>query len=335
VSWGEAQPSKLGAQPVGETALVAEGVYQLKLPVPFPLAFISAYLIEGDDGWTLLDTGYDYPEGRVAWEAGARRAGLDLGRDVARIVVTHFHPDHLGSARWLQERSGAPVYMLKGEIEHSREVWEEPDPSAFSGHLIRGGMERAPAEKAAGDMRAGLALPEVMLPLWNREEITLGSGRARVVHVPGHADYQIALYDAGRKALFAADHMMLGITPNIGFWPDSKPQPLARYLASLKNLRGLPTDLVLPGHGPLFHGLDARIEELLRHHEERLNLMHGTLSKSCKTPFAVSRTVFRYTLSLYERCFALAETMAHLDHLTLQNRAQRLEEDGVVAYRAA
>ncbi len=124
--------SKLGTQPVGEAAEVAEGVYQLKVPVPFPLVFVSVYLVEGDEGWTIIDTGYDYPEGREVWESGVRQVGLDLDRDVGRIVVTHFHPDHLGLARWLQERSGAPVYMLEGEIYHSREVWNNPDHASFA-----------------------------------------------------------------------------------------------------------------------------------------------------------------------------------------------------------
>jgi glyoxylase-like metal-dependent hydrolase (beta-lactamase superfamily II) len=121
------QPSELGTQPIGEVAEVATGIYQLKIPVPIPLLFVSAYLIEGPDGWTLLDTGFDYPDGRAAWEAGAASIGLDLREDVDRILVSHFHPDHLGAARWLQELSRAPVYMLGEEIEHSRLVWESDE----------------------------------------------------------------------------------------------------------------------------------------------------------------------------------------------------------------
>ena len=326
--------SKLGTQPVGEAAEVAEGVYQLKVPVPFPLVFVSVYLVEGDDGWTIIDTGYDYPEGREVWESGARQVGLDLDRDVGRIVVTHFHPDHLGLARWLQERSGAPVYMLEGEIQHSREVWNNPDHASFAGHLVSGGMDRALAERAAAQMRAKLSLPGEVLPLQEGEKIELGAGAARVLHAPGHADYQVMLYDEGRKILFSADHVMLEITPNIGLWPDTKGRPLARYLESLSSLRGLDTDLVLPGHGPLFHDFDGRVDELLLHHEERLDLMQRALGDEPRTPFAVSRELFRYTLSLYERCFALAETLAHLEYLVSEGRAERVE-DGHVAFREA
>ncbi len=327
-------PSKLGVQPVGEAAGVAEGIYQLKVPVPFPLVFVSVYLVEGDDGWTIVDTGFDYPEGREAWETVARQIGLDLDRDVARIVVTHFHPDHIGLSRWLQERSGAPVYMLEEEIGRSREVWGDPDHSSFAEHLVHNGMDRVFARRAAARMRASLALPEEMLPLQDGEEIKLGSGTARVVHAPGHADYQIMLHDEERGVLFAADHVLLGITPNIGRWHDAKPQPLARYLESISGLRGLGPNLVLPGHGPLFHDLDGRIDELLRHHGERLDLIHGVLGDEPQTPFSVSRVVFRNALSLHERSFALAETLAHLEHLVFEGRAERAE-GGFIALRVA
>src|SRR4051812_38893187 len=326
-------PSKLGTQPVGQVAMIAEGVYQLKVPVPIPLVFVSAYLVEGEDGWTIIDTGFDYPEGRETWEKGARAVGCDLRRDVSRIVVTHFHPDHLGAAHWLQEIGGAPVYMLESEIENSREIWGNADPAPFIEHLVGNGMDRALAERAAARMRAHLVLPEKMVPLRAGEKISLGTVTAQVVHAPGHADHQIMLHDQERKLLFAADHVLLRITPNIGRWPESEPNPLARYLESIRNMRDLPTDLVLPGHGPLFHDLGGRIEELLRHHEERLELMRREIEGAPKTPFEVSRTVFRYGLSLYERCFALTETLAHLEHLVLEGRAERMG-DGISSFRA-
>ena len=327
-------PSKVGSQPIGEAALVADGIYQLKLPVPLPLRFISAYLIEGDDGWTLVDTGFDYPETYQVWESGAASVGCDLDRDISRIVVTHFHPDHLGGARWLQRRSGAPVYLLESEIENSRRVWNSPEGnSPFLDHLARHGMDRKLAESAAEKMRTGLSLPEQMLPLYAAEKLAVGEGALRIVHAPGHADYQLMLHDERRGILLAADHVLLKITPNIGLWPESLPHPLARYLESLNGLRDLEADLVLPGHGPVFHDLQGRIEELARHHEERLDAMCAVLEDGPKTSFAVSRVAFRGALTLYQRCFALAETLAHLDQLELESRAER-EENEVITYRA-
>jgi glyoxylase-like metal-dependent hydrolase (beta-lactamase superfamily II) len=323
-------PSELATQPIGEAAPVAEGVWQLKLPVPFPLRFVSVYLVEGEDGWTLVDAGYDYPPAREAWEAGTAAVGCDLARDVERIVVTHFHPDHLGAARWLGERTGAPICMMEREIPFVRKIWSSSDAGPFLEYLARNGMPEATAASATAVMRYALPLPEEIFPLRPGEELTMGEREVRIIHVPGHADNQIVLHDEARGILFAADHLMLGITPNIGLWPESEPHPLARYLESLERMRGLGADLVLPGHGPVFRDLDGRIGELILHHEERLEVMRREISDRPKTPYEVSRQVFRGTLTDHQRCFALTETLAHLDHLVLEGRAETTEAETVV-----
>src|SRR5215203_5306044 len=153
------KPSWLSTQPVGEAAKVAEGVYQLKVPVPIPLVFVSAYLAEGDGGWTLIDTGFDYPEGRTAWESAAEAIGCDLGRDVERIVVTHFHPDHIGAARWLGGQTGAPVFLMEREIPFARKLWGSSDSGPFEEYLVRHGMPHGLAEEATTVVRYPLSLP--------------------------------------------------------------------------------------------------------------------------------------------------------------------------------
>jgi glyoxylase-like metal-dependent hydrolase (beta-lactamase superfamily II) len=327
-------PSVLATQPIGEAAPVAEGVWQLKLPVPFPLRFVCVYLVEGNDGWTLVDAGYDYPPARAAWEAGAATAGCDLGRDVDRIVVTHFHPDHIGAARWLGEKTGALVCMMEREIPFARKLWGSSETAMFEEYLVRHGMDRNMAEEAAAVVRYALSLPEEMVPIRPGEKLPLGESAARIVHAPGHADNQIVLHDEARGILYAADHLLLGITPNIGLWPESEPHPLARYLESLEGMRDLGADLVLPGHGPVFHDLNGRIEELMFHHEERLETMRRVIEGGSKAPYEVSRVVCRGTLTLHQRCFALAETLAHLDHLVLEGRAERVENESVVFWAA-
>jgi glyoxylase-like metal-dependent hydrolase (beta-lactamase superfamily II) len=138
----------------------------------------------------------------------------------------------------------------------------------FEDYLVRNGMDRNMAEEAAAVVRYALSLPEEMVRLQPDEKSPFGESAARIVHAPGHADNQLVLHDEVRGGiLFAADHLLLGITPNIGLWPESEPHPLARYLESLEGMLGLGAALVLPGLGPVFHDLDGRIGELISHHE--------------------------------------------------------------------
>jgi glyoxylase-like metal-dependent hydrolase (beta-lactamase superfamily II) len=327
-------PSSLGTQPTGDTSRVSDGVYQVKLPVPFPLKFVASYLVDDGNGWTVIDPGFDYPPAREALEAGAADVGLDLERDLRRIIVTHLHPDHIGLARWLEERSEAPVWMLEGEIEIARHVW---DPNGgtedFVRYLIRNGMDARTAEPTAGSTKLGVRLPERLIPLRPGDAIGLGGSEARVVHTPGHSDFHFVLHDERRRLLFAGDHLLLEITPNIGLWTYTAPRPLRRYLESLQELRGLGVDLIFPGHGPLFHDLDGRIDELLAHHEERLSVMLAALDGQSATPFEVARRVFPEDLTDHQLRFALAETLAHLEHLEGDGYVEQVA-DGVVSYRA-
>jgi glyoxylase-like metal-dependent hydrolase (beta-lactamase superfamily II) len=327
------RPSTLAAQPIGKVSLVREGVHQLKLPVPFPLKFVASYLMEDDEGWTVIDPGFDYPPAREAWESEAARMGLDLDRDVTRIIVTHLHPDHIGLARWLEGRSGAPVCMLEGEISNARHVWDPARGSDdFVRYMMRHGMDPETAGATAGTTRLGVRLPERLIPLQPEDRIELGGSEARVIHTPGHSDFHFVLHDERRRLLFAGDHLLLEITPNIGLWTYTAPRPLKRYLDSIEGLRGLDVDLIFPGHGPLFHDLDGRIDELVLHHEERLSVMHEAFLGEPATAFEIARRVFPDELSDHQLRFALAETLAHLEHLVDGGYAERLEDGDVVRY---
>ncbi len=327
----EVPSSSLGTQPIGEVSEALDGVYQLKLPVPFPLKFIASYLVPGDEGWTVVDPGFDYPPAREAWETCASEIGLSLDEGVSQIIVTHLHPDHIGLARWMQERSGAPVYMLAGEIENARRVWDlRRDSKGFVEFMIRNGMDEQTAQATAGTTRLGIRLPDEISALHPGDVVTLGDHEMKVIHTEGHSDFHFILHDGRRHLLFAGDHILLRITPNIGLWTYTAPNPLERYLASLQSLKGLDVELVLPGHGPLFHDLDGRIDEIVHHHEERLDVMHESFDGEPATPLTIARRVFPEDLTDHQLRFAVAETLAHLEHLVVEKRAERV--DGEVVY---
>lgn len=329
-------PSSLGTQPIGSVERVFEDVFQLKLPVPFPLKFVASYLVPGENGWTVIDPGFDYTGARDVWELRAAEVGLDLDGGIEKIIVTHLHPDHIGMAKWLHERSEAPVYMLEREIANARAVWNpNRDGEEFVRFLIRNGMSEDMARPSAGTTDLGVRIPDEMRALHPGDEMTVGDGRFRVVHTPGHSDHHFMLHDEGRSLLVAGDHLLLKITPNIGVWPYTKPKPLERYMDSLEDLREVvEAATVLPGHGPIFHDMEGRIAELLAHHEERLDEMRASFDGEPETPFAIARRVFPENLSPHQLRFALAETLAHLELLADTGRAERVEGEEVVRFRA-
>ena len=91
----------------GEVIEVAPGILWARIPLPFRLNHINVYLIDDGDGWAVLDTGIGNDATRAIWEALA--AGPLAGRRLTRLIVTHFHPDHIGLAGWLCERFGLPL----------------------------------------------------------------------------------------------------------------------------------------------------------------------------------------------------------------------------------
>ncbi|MGH3085913.1 MAG: MBL fold metallo-hydrolase [Rubrobacteraceae bacterium] len=328
-------PSSLGTQKIGGISRVFEDVYQLKLPVPFPLKFVASYLVPGDGGWTVIDPGFDYPEARDVWELRAPEVGLDLDSGIEQIIVTHLHPDHIGLAKWLHERSEAPVYMLEKEIENAKFLWDpNRDREDFVRFLLENGMDEETARPTADTTNPGVRIPDEILPLQPGDELEIGAGTFRVVHTQGHSDHHFMLHDKERRVLIAGDHLLLKITPNIGLWPYTKPRPLQRYMDSLEDLRETSADLVLPGHGPLFHDMSGRIDELLAHHAERLDVMRAAFDGEPATPYEIARRVFPEDLSPHQLRFALAETLAHLELLADAGRVERIEGE-VANYRAA
>src|SRR5947207_12030726 len=104
--------------PPGKTLAIAPGVHWLRMPLPFALDHINLWLLEDGNGWTIVDTGYAMAETKASWEQiFAERLG---GLPVTRIIVTHYHPDHIGLAGWLTEHWEAPLWTTEKEWLHAR-----------------------------------------------------------------------------------------------------------------------------------------------------------------------------------------------------------------------
>ncbi len=99
---------------MGGIITVAPGIKWLRMPLPFRLDHINLYLLEEDKGWTVVDAGIGVDRTRELWQ-GVFDAELG-GKPVTRVIVTHFHPDHMGNAHWLAERCGVDLLVQPGRV---------------------------------------------------------------------------------------------------------------------------------------------------------------------------------------------------------------------------
>ena len=309
-------------------AEVGDGILRITFPLPFGIDHVHCYALRRDErGWLVVDTGLGLETAEALW-----RSVLDTHElRVERIVVTHFHPDHVGAAAPLAELTSAPVYEGTLDYEQCVRVWAtESAPDRLAAYMLEHGLSTADVEQLRTDARRLVSLvryapdPEPLAP---SDEID----GWEVLHLPGHADGHVALLRDG--VLIAGDALLATITPNVGLYPESRPDPLADYLDSLSRIVELAPTVALPGHGDTINDPPQRARELIAHHHERLEATRAALRYGRpRTAYEVSLTLFPDPLPPRLRRFALAETRAHLEHVALRGEIIRSAGDGLVRY---
>jgi glyoxylase-like metal-dependent hydrolase (beta-lactamase superfamily II) len=304
------------------------GIRRLTFPLPLRLRHVHCYLLPGDDGWTLVDTGLGLPDAAERWEPVL--AGLDS--PVVRIVITHFHPDHAGGGEDARALTGASALQGAHDREQSERVWGSRDWSErLAAYLVGHGLPARLAEELRHEAR--LFAPFIR-PVRNPEPLVEGDQVDGwvVLELPGHADGHICLLRDG--VLIAGDHLLEKISPTVGLYPDARPDPLGDYLGSLERTIELAPRLALPGHNDPVRDPARRACELIEHHRVRLEETVAAVDAEPRNAHEVSVELFGPDLDASERRFAIAETLAHLERLVLEGRAARAGDDSGVSYTA-
>lgn len=195
----------------------------------------NAYLIEGQDGLTLIDAGFPDKEGAVF---GALR---ELGRSpdqLKHLILTHGHPDHIGSAAAIVRETGARTYM------HPLDIPLAETGGPFRPMTPAPGLLRQILCRVIYDRNERLAPVAIDQPLTDGETLNIAGG-IDVVYVPGHCAGQVALLWCPGRMLFAADVFMniMELGDPLGF------EDINMGRASQRKLASLSFDAVGFGHG--------------------------------------------------------------------------------------
>jgi glyoxylase-like metal-dependent hydrolase (beta-lactamase superfamily II) len=325
-----------GTPEIGTTMQVAPGVHWLRMPLPFKLDHINLWLLEDGDGWTAVDTGIVRDGVKEAWESLFARYFVD--RPLKRVIVTHFHPDHMGLAGWLCERFGVDLWVTSCEWAFARIGVIDTGEALIEGarRLYRAaGFDDAllaTVATARGIYPTSVSpVPVSYRRLGDGDVLSIGDRSWRVMVGAGHSPEHACLYCGEIGVLISGDHILPRISPNVSVWPrEPEADPLRFYLDSLPVFKRLPADtLVLPSHDWPFGGLHERLDDLIAHHHARLD---DTVA-ACAAPSTgveVLHRLFDRDLDRHQLFFAIGETLAHLHFLMGEGKIERTRRpDGV------
>ena len=322
---------------------VAPGVHRIPLPLPNDgLRAVNVYVLETPDGLVLVDGGWAIAEAREVLAKGLASLGFSVP-DITRFLVTHVHRDHYTMAVALRRETGADVALGLGE-KPTLDLLQRGDRRALEAQIPE--LRRMGATALADGIERAVAKATIDPGDWESPDTWLEPGLVRLpggrvldtVPTPGHTAGHVVFHDLDGGLLFAGDHVLPTITPSIGFEPVLQDLPLAAFLRSLALVRSRPDARLLPAHGAVTESVHARVDELVAHHERRLE---EVLAAGEGSPADVA-AVLRWTrhgrtldeLDGFNQMLAVFETAAHLDLLVAQGRLVREDGDGRTRYRA-
>ncbi|MEI4484709.1 MBL fold metallo-hydrolase [Frigidibacter sp. MR17.14] len=317
----------------GTATEVAPGVLWMRLPLPMRLDHVNCYALDEGDGWTLVDTGFDTPEARAVWET--LLAGPLGGRPVRRLVVTHYHPDHIGLAGWFIAR-GAELVTTRTSWLFARMLTLDVQAVPVAETLAfwhAAGMPAAMLDKVAAERPFNFAdrvtaLPPGYTRIREGGRIRLGGRDWDIRCGDGHAPEHATFWSRDDDLLLGGDQLLPSISANIGVYAtEPLADPLDDWLTSCARFATVAEErhLVLPGHKLPFTGLPLRLRQMVENHEGALDRLRPHLAEP-RTAGACMVPIFKREIGGAEYRMALVEAVAHLNYLL--HRGEILRETG-------
>ncbi len=318
---------------------VADDIYMLRLPLPFALDHVNVWLLEEKNSWTIIDTGLGSSDCLDIWEN--LLTSFLSNKPVRQIILTHYHPDHVGLSGDLVDRTDAQAFMSRTEWLTANMLYYDSGGelgkemlNLFKRHgLPEEVCDQIKSFKSSYRDRCS-TLPAGFNRIKHSDEIDIIGSIWQCREGRGHSPEHMSLYSPERKIFIAGDHILPKITPNIPMSvQDLDANPIADYLDSLTTFKDIGDDvLVLPSHRLPFKGLKIRIDQLTNHHHERLQ----TLLDACDQPvtvFDVLPVLFKRTLDDNQIVFAMLEALSHLVCLEKRGGLRRQQDKQLICWQ--
>ena len=300
---------------------VDEGVFLLKMPIPYALDHINLWLLRDGDGWTIVDSGFYCEEAVAFWETVL--TGFCNNEPIKKIVITHFHPDHVGMAQWLAHRTKSTIHMSQIEFlttQMACQTYSSEQKATRCQYFSRFGLAQTEVDqlqdRIGGYVTGVPEAPIAYQRLVDGQSLTINDEAWHLLQFSGHSPGHICLNNRQRKLLISGDQVLANISPNVSVnFYETEANPLADYLASLSSLSTLNNETtVLPSHGRVFKGLPERTEALTQGHHKSLNQLRE-FCQQAKTGLEVIEHMYGNRLNLFNLSLATGEAMAHLNYL--------------------
>jgi glyoxylase-like metal-dependent hydrolase (beta-lactamase superfamily II) len=339
------------------------GIHTLRIPTPFMVGRVNCYLIE-DEPLTLVDTGPN--SGKALDDLEHQLADRERSiEDLELVILTHQHIDHIGLAEIVASRSGAEVAAIGASASFLENFGEdaERDDQFAAGLMLSHGVPEdvvTALQSVSRSFRAWGSRPKVTRPLRDGELLRFADRSLEVQHRPGHSPSDTLLWDADRRLLFAADHLIAHISSNALITrpldgssereaaqgegaagkPDSGPsakphrsqrtQALVTYIESMRRTRELPAEIVLPGHGEPITDHVALIDERFEQYRRRAGKIYELVAERPRTGYELAQALWG-NVAVTQAFLTLSEVIGHLDLLVNAGRVREVD-NGVIRF---
>jgi glyoxylase-like metal-dependent hydrolase (beta-lactamase superfamily II) len=317
------------------------GIHRLQIPTPFAVGRVNCYLLE-DEPLTLIDTGPN--SGKSLDELEHQLA--DLGHSIADlelVILTHQHIDHLGLVEIIADRSGAEVAAIDVVVPFVQNFGGdiEADDRFAASLMLRHGIPEdvvVALRSVSRSFRAWGAKAEVTRPLRDGEELGFRDRSLEVQLRPGHSPSDTVFWDADRKILICADHLIAHISSNPLIsrpldGSDERPHALMIYMESLRQTRDLPAEILLPGHGDPITDHRTLIDERFALHERRAEKIYGLIAERPRSAYELAQELWG-NVAVTQAFLTLSEVLGHIDLLAADGRVREVADGELIRFEA-